>query len=209
MTSNITVWGRINSSNVRKVLWCLEELGLDYQQVDAGGAFGLVDSPEYLALNPNGMIPCLRDGSFVIWESNAIVRYLARKYGKAPFMVEDPESWALADQWMDWTTFSFGLPFRNLFWNILRTAPADRDQDAIKLGIDHCSTQFAIADAALSKKPYMSGDNIGVGDIPLGCLAYAWFSMEIQRPDLPHLEAWYERLTNRAAYQKAVMSALT
>ncbi|MEP4769045.1 MAG: glutathione S-transferase [Roseibium sp.] len=209
MTSNITVWGRINSSNVRKVLWCLEELGLEYRQIDAGGAFGVVDSNEYLALNPNGRIPCLRDDNFVIWESNAIVRYLARKYGEVPFVSADPEKWALADQWMDWTTFSFGMPFRNLFWNMVRTAPASRDQDTITLGIEHCSAQFVVADAALSKKPYLFGDDIGVADIPLGCLAYAWFNMDIQRPDLPHLAAWYERLTKRPAYQKGVMSALT
>ncbi|QDG79140.1 glutathione S-transferase family protein [Labrenzia sp. PHM005] len=209
MSGQIKIWGRINSSNVRKVLWCAEELKLSYQQIDAGGAFGVVDTPEFLALNPNGRIPCLQDGEFTIYESNAICRYLAKKYGTVPFVAESLEEWSLADQWMDWTTFSFGMPFRNLFWNMVRTAPEDRDQAAITLGIEHCSQQFAVADAVLKDQPFLSGEACGVGDIPLGCLAYAWFNMEIPRPDLPHLAAWYQRLTERPAYQEGVMSLLT
>jgi glutathione S-transferase len=209
VTSNIKIWGRINSSNVRKVLWCAEELNLDYEQIDAGGAFGIVDTPEFLALNPNGRIPCLQDGDFTIFESNAICRYLARKYGTAPFVSEDLQQWALADQWMDWTTFSFGMPFRDLFWNLVRTEPEKRDQAATELGIEHCSVQFAVADAALKKQPFLSGEACGVGDIPLGSLAYAWFNMDFKRPELPNLAAWYHRLTERPAYQKGVMSPLT
>ncbi|MEP3048561.1 MAG: glutathione S-transferase [Roseibium sp.] len=209
MTCDITVWGRINSSNVRKVLWCLEELGLNYQQIDAGGAYGVVDTPEYRALNPNGRIPCLQDGDFTIFESNAITRYLAKKYGVAPFVPDEIEKWAIADQWMDWTTYSFGMPFRNLFWNMVRTAPGERNQQDIDLGIEHCSAQFAVADNVLREMPYLSGQSLGVGDIPLGCLAYAWFNMDIERPDLPNLAAWYQRLIERPAYQKGVMSPLT
>ncbi len=191
------------------MLWCAEELGLEYEQIDAGGAFGLVDTPEYLTLNPNGRIPVLQDGNFTIFESNAICRYLAKKYGTAPFVSEDLQQSALADQWMDWTTFSFGMPFRNLFWNMVRTAPEDRDQSVIELGIEHCSRQFAVADRALKDQPFLSGSACGVGDIPLGSLAYAWFNMEITRPDLPYLSAWYDRLIERPAYQKGVMSPLT
>lgn len=209
MNSGITVWGRINSTNVRKVLWCLEELGLEYHQIDAGGAFGVVDTPEYRALNPNGRIPCLKDGEFVIWESNAIVRYLARKYGREPFVLNDAEALALADQWMDWTSFSFSAPFRDVFWNMIRTAPEKRDMNAVEQGIEQCTAAFKIADAALAQAPYLSGEHAGIGDIPLGCLAYAWFNMQIDRPVLPNLAAWYERLTERPAYQKAVMTALT
>ncbi|MFN3131358.1 glutathione S-transferase family protein [Roseibium sp.] len=209
MASDIIVWGRINSSNVRKVLWCLEELGLNYEQIDAGGAFGVVDTPDYLALNPNGRIPCLQDGDFTMFESNAICRYLARTYGTAPFLLDDPREWALADQWMDWTTFSFGMLFRNLFWNLVRTAPEDRDEAAITHGIEHCSAQFAVVDTLLKDQPYLSGHACGVGDIPLGSLAYAWFNMDFERPDQPYLAAWYKRLTERPAYQKGVMSPLT
>ncbi|GAA0778729.1 glutathione S-transferase family protein [Roseibium denhamense] len=208
MTSQIKIWGRINSSNVRKVLWCAEELGLDYEQIDAGGAFGVVQSPDYLALNPNGRIPCLQDGDFVLWESNAICRYLARKYGAAPFAPDDLESWSRADQWMDWV-INFGLPFRNLFWEMVRTKPEDRDPAVIETGIAHCTGLLEVADAVLAKQPYLSGDELGVGDIPFGSLAYAWFNMEIERPDLPHLAAWYQRLADRSAYQKGVMSPLT
>ncbi|WP_246763700.1 glutathione S-transferase N-terminal domain-containing protein [Rhizobium bangladeshense] len=95
------IWGRKNSTNVRKVFWCLEELGVAYNHIDAGGSFGIVDDPGYLAMNPNGLVPCLRDGDFVLWESNVIVRFLARKYGKPPFSPQHPESWATLDKWMD------------------------------------------------------------------------------------------------------------
>ncbi|WP_417693472.1 glutathione S-transferase family protein [Roseibium sp.] len=203
------IWGRINSSNVRKVLWCAEELGLAYQQIDAGGAFGLVDTPEFRALNPNGRIPCLQDGDFVLWESNTIVRYLVRKYGSGDILPDSLEQWASADRWMDWTTFSFGDPFKDLFWNMVRTAPEDRDHAALEAGLKHCAEQFAVADAVLAKQPYLSGEALGIGDIPLGSLAYAWFAMEIERPDQPHLATWYQRLCDREAYRKGVMSPLT
>ncbi|MBO0345885.1 glutathione S-transferase [Roseibium sp. CAU 1637] len=203
------IWGRINSSNVRKVLWCAEELGLAYQQIDAGGAFGLVDTPEFRALNPNGRIPCLQDGDFVLWESNTIVRYLVRKYGSGDILPDSLEQWASADRWMDWTTFSFGDPFKDLFWNMVRTTPDARDHAALEAGLKHCAAQFAVADAVLAKQPYLSGEALGIGDIPLGSLAYAWFAMEIERPDLPHLATWYQHLCDREAYRKGVMSPLT
>ncbi|MFD1695289.1 glutathione S-transferase family protein [Roseibium aestuarii] len=206
---SMKIWGRINSSNVRKVLWCAEELGLSYEQIDAGGAFGVVATPQYRALNPNGRIPCLQDGDFVLWESNAIVRYLARKYGKAPFVNETLEGWASADRWMDWMTFSFTVPFKDVFWNVVRTAPEKRDHAALEAGLAQCISHFALADEALSRQPYLSGDHLGIGDIPLGSIAYAWFEMPIERPAMPHLEAWYARLKERPAYRKGVMSPLT
>lgn len=203
------IWGRDNSTNVRKVLWCAEELGLEYEHIPAGGAFGVVSSPAFRALNPNGLVPCLQDGELVLWESNAIVRYLARQYGRAPFASEDPRLWAAADKWMDWTSLSFAGAFRDLFWNLVRCTPEQRDNAALERGKEQCAAFMALADDALRKSPWLSGDAFGFGDIPLGCVAYAWFSLAIDRPNLPSLENWYDRLSHRPAYRKAVMTALT
>ncbi|TFF23317.1 glutathione S-transferase [Jiella endophytica] len=203
------IWGRDNSANVRKVVWCAEELGLDYQRVDAGGAFGIVDTPDYLALNPNGRVPTLQDGGLTLWESNAIVRYLARRYGSAPFAPEDPGLFAAADKWMDWTSFTLGGPFRDVFWNTVRMTPETRDNDAVARSLEACGKLLDIPEAELGAKPYLSGEDLGIGDIPLGCIAYAWFEMPIARPDHPNLFAWYGRLKQRAAYRKGVMTPLT
>jgi len=206
----LKIWGRKNSSNVRKVLWCAEELGLDFESVDAGGAFGLVNEPQYRERNPNGLVPTLEDGELTLWESNAIVRYLCAQYGRDQgWYLDQPRQRAEADKWMDWTTSSLATPFRPLFWGILRTAPEQQDWVAINAAHKACAHLLSIADQALAHQPYLSGQTIGMGDIPLGCFVYAWFEMPIERPDMHHLRAWYERLKARPAYQSAVMTALT
>ena len=206
----LKVWGRKNSSNVRKVLWCAEELALPYNREEAGGAFGVVDSPEYRALNPNGRVPMIEDDGFVLWESNTIVRYLAARYGSDTSWYQlDVCVRAQADKWMDWTTSSFAGPFRDLFWGILRTPAEQQDWVLINAASKHCAELLSLVDQALSQKPYLSGDEIGMGDIPLGSFIYAWFEMPIERPGMQHLEAWYERLKLRPAYRNAVMTALT
>ncbi len=206
----LKIWGRKNSSNVRKALWCAEELGLPYESVNAGGAFGVVDTPEYRAKNPNKRVPMIEDGDFVLWESNAIVRYLTAKHvpGSNWYPV-DPQVRARADKWMDWTTSSFATPFRDVFWGVLRTPAEQQDWAVINASLKACADLLLMVDAALAEQPYLSGDEIGMGDIPLGSFIYAWFEMPIERPPMPHLSAWYERLKQRPAYQRAVMTALT
>lgn len=206
----LKVWGRNNSSNVRKVLWCVEELALPYTRAEAGGAFGVVDSPEYRALNPNGRVPMIEDGDFVLWESNTIVRYLAAQYGADTSLYPmDARVRAQADKWMDWTTASFAIAFREVFWGVLRTPAEQQDWVKINAAIKVSSELLAIVDQALSEKPYLSGDEFGMGDIPLGSFMYAWFEMPIERSSMPHLSAWYERLKLRPAYRNGVMTALT
>ena len=205
----IKLWGRSNSTNVKKALWCLEELEVPYTRIDAGGAFGIVDEPEFIAKNPNKLVPCLEEGELVLWESNAIVRYLAAQYGQGALWHPDPAERARADKWMDWTTSTLAGPFRPLFWNIVRTAPEQRDMNAVHTALHECGKLLAIADQTLGTQPYLSGGSFGMGDIPLGCFAYAWFEMPIERPDLPHLHDWYERLRQRQAYQTAVLTPLT
>ncbi len=202
------IWGRENSTNVRKVLWCAEELGLTYEHINAGGAFGRVNEPAYLAMNPNGLVPCLEDDGFILWESNVIVRYLAAQYGQDHWP-QDARSRAAADKWMDWTSLSLAKPFRDVFWNLVRTPQDQRNMAEVDSGVAQCARLLALADAALKDTPFLSGAQFGMGDIPLGCIAYAWYGMPITRPNLPHLDAWYEGLTQRPAYRKAVMTPLT
>ncbi|MGO4704457.1 glutathione S-transferase family protein [Microvirga sp. 2MCAF38] len=205
----LTIWGRGNSTNVKKVLWCAEELGVPFEHINAGGSFGVVNDPEYRAMNPNGLVPCIKDGDFVLWESNAIVRYFAAKYGDGTLYPRDVPERASADKWMDWATSSVALPFRDVFWNIVRFSPEQKDMAALDKALKICGGLFKIVDAALAQKPFLSGDQLGIGDFPIGCYAYAWFEMPIERPALPHMAAWYERLKERPAYRKAVMIPLT
>ncbi|AIR91590.1 glutathione S-transferase [Pseudomonas cremoricolorata] len=206
----LKIWGRKNSSNVRKALWIAHELGLTFQSIDAGGAFGVVDDPHYRDKNPNGLVPMLEDGDLTLWESNVIVRYLCAQYGgEQGWYSDSPAQRALAEKWMDWTTSSLAGAFKPLFWGLLRTAPELRDWTAIDAAREQCARLLTIADQALARQPYLSGAHIGMGDIPLGCFAYAWFGLPIERPSMPHLEAWYQRLQARAAYRTAVMTELT
>jgi glutathione S-transferase len=205
----LKIWGRVNSSNVRKVLWCAEELGLSYERIEAGGAHGVVNDPAYRALNPNGLVPCLEDDGLVLWESNAIVRYLAARHGAGTLWPEDAKVRAAADKWMDWTTSTFGPHYRDIFWNLVRRPPQERVAAEVSRGLDSCGRLLAIVDKALANQPYLSGEQVGIGDIPLGCSIYGWFTMPIERPDLPHLAAWYQRLTERPAFRKGVMTPLT
>ncbi|BCD89390.1 glutathione S-transferase [Pseudomonas solani] len=205
----LKIWGRKNSSNVRKALWAAEEAGIAFEAIDAGGAFGLVNDPEYRARNPNGLVPLIEDGELVLWESNAIVRYLAARYAAGRLYPEDPVLRARGDKWMDWTTSAFAPVFRDLFWGTLRTPPAERDPAKIAAALARCSELLAMPERALAEQPFLSGEHFAMGDIPLGSFIYAWFEMPIQRPELPALEAWYGRLKERPAYRKAVMTALT
>ncbi|MBW5832736.1 glutathione S-transferase family protein [Yersinia enterocolitica] len=200
----LTVWGRNNSTNVKKVLWCLEELGVSYERIDVGGQYGKLNDPLYRSLNPNGLIPCLQDGDFILWESNTIVRYLAAQYGDNALYLPEAKQRAAAEKWMDWATSSVVEPFKAVFIGLVRTAPELQDKAKIAHGIDQLNALMAIADEALSKQTYLSGDKFGIGDIPLGCLAYARFNLPIERPELPHLQRWYQSLTHRTAFQKVI-----
>ncbi|WP_145523169.1 glutathione S-transferase family protein [Yersinia rohdei] len=200
----LRVWGRNNSTNVKKVLWCLEELGLSYERIDVGGQFGKLNDPQYRALNPNGLIPCLQDEDFILWESNTIVRYLAAQYGDNSLYLPDARQRASAEKWMDWATSSVVDPFKTVFIGLVRTAPERQNKEKIAQGIEQLNQLMTIADEALIQQDYLSGEHFGIGDIPLGCLAYAWFNLPIERPELPHLQRWYQRLTTRAAFQKVI-----
>ena len=205
----VRVLGRANSINVQKVMWCAAEIGLKVERVDVGGAFGGNDTLEYLAKNPNGRVPTIEDGDYVLWESNSIIRYLAETYGDPPWQPEDARIRACANQWMDWYLANLHPPMTTIFWQLIRTAPEDRDTDAITTATAEAAKLFAILDAQLAQRPHITGEEPSIGDIPIGCSAYRWHTMEVARPDLANLKAWYERLNTRPAFQEHVMLPLT
>src|SRR5690606_30291859 len=161
----LKIWGRHNSSNGRKVWWCAEEIGLPYESIEVGGAFGGTQTPEYRAMNPNGLVPVIEDHGLPLWESNTIVRYLSARYALGTLYPEDVVQRAQSEKWMDWTTSTFAGPFRDLFWGTLRTAPADRDEVRIAAALLRCGELLVLADAELERQPWLSGETFAMGDI--------------------------------------------
>ena len=199
----LRIWGRTNSVNVKKALWCAEELGLKYERIDAGLEFGVVNSPEYRKLNPNGLVPTIEDHGFVLWESHAVVRYLAAKHGAGRLWPLDLKQRADADRWMDWA-FTFQAAFRPVFWGLIRTPPEKRDAAVIEDGRKKAAELLAVLDAVLAGRKFVAGDVFTMGDIPIGCHVQLWMRLPIERPSQPHLEAWFARLLERPPYRKVV-----
>ncbi len=201
----LIIWGRLNSHNVKKVAWAAVEAGILHERRDIGGKFGFTDA--YLAMNPNRLIPTIEDHGFVLWESNAILRYIASQYA-GELWPTDLQLRASADRWMDWQ-FSFADAQRDAFVNLVRKAPADRDMPAVAASAERSGQMMEILDDVLAKQPWLSGDDFGLGDIPMGVYAHSWFTLDIARPDRPHVVAWYEKLKARPGYADNVMIPLT
>ncbi|WP_022686301.1 glutathione S-transferase family protein [Sphingomonas phyllosphaerae] len=202
----LTIWGRLNSHNVKKVVWLAEELGLTYRRHDVGGAFGMDDA--YLAKNPNALIPTIEDDGLVLWESNAILRYLAARYGDDTMWPADPARRALADRWMDWQ-FSYADAQRGAFFNLVRRAAGQRDDEAVAQSIVACGRLMSVLDRQLGEAPWLSGAAFGVADVPMGVYAHTFFALGLDRVPLPHLADWYARLQARPGYADTVMIPLT
>lgn len=197
----IRIWGRRTSFNVQKVLWLAAELGLDYEHVPAGGRFGRLDDADFRALNPHGKVPVLEEDGIVLWESQAILRYLAARYGRDRFWHEDPAVRASADAWMDWAATAWQPEFMNgVFRLFYRTARERHDWPAIRESMARCAEYLGLLDRLLADRPYLLGDALSLADIPAGGLLYRYYELEIERPDLPNLAAWYARLRARPAY---------
>src|SRR3954454_5026068 len=198
----LTIWGRANSVNVQKVLWCLSELDLGYERIDAGMAFGRNNEPDYLAMNPNGRVPTLVDGDFVLWESNSIMRYLALAYAKSsPIYPDKPKRRAGVDRWLDWTLSTLQPVDRPVFWALVRTPLADRDMVAIQKDADAEAVVWRIADAQLETRRFIEGDEFTLADIALGAYARRWFGVKgVSKPTLPHLQRWFAALAGRAGF---------
>lgn len=205
----IEIWGRSNSINVQKIMWTVAELDIDHVRHDAGMAFGVVGTEEFAAMNPNRKVPTIKDGDLILWESNAIVRYLAAKYGGSTFWREDAGKRALLDRWHDWAATAIMVDLKPIFWGMIRTPEADRNMDEINAAIDAAGKTMAILDSALTNSQYLESDALSFADIPAGVATYRYFALPIDRPSLPQVEAWYARLTERPAFREHVMIALS
>jgi len=207
----LKIWGRVNSINVMKVLWCADELGLQYERIDAGMAFGQVTEDWYTAMNPNAKVPTIDDDGFVLWESNAIVRYLAARHGGG-LCPADAQVRADADRWMDWQLSTLAPDMGYLFWGLVRNSPAHQDPQAQAAAARSLAGLWGMVDAALAGRGFLAGDGLSMGDIPLGCFVHRWMELPDypgERPRLEHLQAWYTRLQERPAYRERVMLPLT
>ena len=205
----IKVLGRANSVNVQKVMWCAAEIDVDVERVNVGGSFGGTDSEEFRLLNPNGTVPVLVDGDFVLWESNAIVRYLCAKYGKPDWLLNTVDVQGQADQWMDWYLTKLHPPMTTLFWQLIRTDSGAREKGKIADAIDACTQCWTLLDRHFERNSFVLGDQLSMADIPVGCAAYRWHCMQFDRPDLPNLRRWWSSLVTRQAYKGHVMVPLT
>jgi glutathione S-transferase len=204
----LKIWGRVNSVNVKKALWAAEELGLKYERVDAGMQFGVTRTPEYLKMNPNSLVPTIEDDGFVLWESHTIVRYLAAKHAMGTLCPSELRARADAERWMDWA-FTLQSAMRAVFWNLIRTAPEKRDMKAVEEGRAQSAKLLEVLEKNLEKKPYVAGNALTMGDIPIGCEVQRWMRVPIERPAFPQVQAWFERLGERAAFRKVVDIPLT
>jgi glutathione S-transferase len=203
----LKIWGRNNSVNVQKAMWAIGELKLPHERIDVGGAFGMNKEPPYLAMNPNGLVPTLEeDDGFLLWESNAVVRYLAGKHGAGTLEPSGPKPRALAQQWMDWQLSVVAPAILHAFWGLIRTPPEKRDHAAIKDSQTRTTAAMQIMDAQLAKTAYIAGDAFSYGDIPVGLMAYRFWQLVPDRPELPNLKRWYDLLAGRQAFKDHVSS---
>jgi glutathione S-transferase len=196
----LKIWGRISSINVQKVVACANELGLRYERKDAGAKFGIVDTPEYAKLNPNRLVPVIEDGDFVLWESNPIVRYLARKHATGTLWPDDPRTNADADRWMDWQQTTANPALFGAFWNLIRVEEGKRDKAAIDASIAKTEGVMALLDEHLAARTFVCGETFTMGDIPIACTVHRWFGLPCEHTRRPKLERWLERMRTRPAF---------
>jgi glutathione S-transferase len=207
----LTIWGRANSVNVQKVLWCLRELDLAYDRIDAGMQFGKNNEAAYLAMNPNGRVPTLVEGDFVLWESNSVMRYLCTAHGQnSPIYPQAPQQRAAVDRWLDWTLSTLQPVDRPVFWALVRTPPEKRDMVRIQKDADAEAAQWRIIDAQVATRRFVEGDQFTIADIALGAFARRWFGVEgVTKPKLPNLERWFARISKRPGFVQFIAPPMT
>ena len=202
----ITVWGRRNSVNVQKVLWALGELGVAYTRENVGGSFGGNRDPDFLAMNPMGLVPVIRDGDVTMFESNAIVRYLAARYGAGMLRPADHKGLAMAEQWMEWTQVNFAPPLGTLQVNLVRGLPENRNEAAVTAALARAGELVALADAWIARHDWFAGHDFSFADIVMGALFWRYKGFSIERPATPHLDEWLDALQQREAFRRTVMA---
>lgn len=201
----VTLWGRNNSTNVKKVRWTLAELNLPYEQIMAGQSFGVNRDAAYLALNPNGLVPMLKDGDDVLWESNTIVRYLAAQYGADSLWQASPIQRAKSEKWMDWANETLSPVHRKILFGLVRTPAEQRNMAEIEAAIEACEPLLDILENTLAKQTWLSGEAFGVGDIAVAPFVYNLLETVRTWQPRPHLARWYQQLAERPAFRDVVM----
>ena len=205
MAKPFRLWGRASSSNVKKVMWLADEMRLAYERIDAGGKFGVVDTPAYKKLNPNSRVPTIEDGDFVLWESNSVMRYLANKYGGEKFYPADPAVRAGVDRWLDWQLAMLNPVEGPVFMGTIRTPPEKQDKAALAAGMEKLMKQWAIVEGWLETRPYMAGNFFSLADIALAIFAHRLlYNPFITVPLLPNISAWHARLRPRPGFKAHV-----
>ena len=203
------LWGRSTSSNVMKVIWTMEALKLPYERIDVGGPFGKTDTPEYRAMNPTGLVPSFQEDDFTLWESNAIMRYVCNAHAPdSSLWPRDQRARAVVDQWMDAQQTVQNRPAGVVFLGMVRTAPEKRDNAAIGQAVADTGRAYGMIAARLAKTPYICGDTLTLADIVWGVHVHRWFVMDIDRPDMPALRDWYDRLLSLPIYKEHIARAL-
>jgi glutathione S-transferase len=193
----LKIWGRISSLNVRKVVLIAQELGLPFERVDAGGAFGIVNTSDYLAKNPNGLVPVIEDDQVLLWESNVIVRYLcARHAPDALYPLALPARFN-AERWMDWQQTTLNPAGRAAFVQWIRTPADRRDQAAIAQSVAATEALLAVLDQQLARQPFLAGDHLTMADFPLACEVHRFVNLPRPRTAYPHLDRWYAAMLAR------------
>jgi glutathione S-transferase len=205
MKSSLTVWGRRSSFNVQKVLWTLGELSLDYEHRDAGGSFGGLGDPAFLAMNPNGLVPVILDEEGSVWESNSIVRYLCAKHSRGNLWIEDPFARSKADRWIDWAATGLQPSFMRLFWGYYRTPEGQRDKMANQAALSSCIKHFRLLDAHLANNDFLAGSHFTAADIPAGTALHRYFGLGLAVEEPPNVMAWFSRLRDRPAFRQHVL----
>jgi glutathione S-transferase len=198
----LRVWGRTNSINVQKVLWCCGELDLAHERIDAGGKFGVVDTPEYRARNPNSLVPTIDEDGFTLWESNVIVRYLSHRHGQGRLYPSEVRTRFTAEKWMDWQATTLWPTFRAAFWGLVRTPEEKRDKDAIANSQRETAKILEGLEVQLKKTKFAASDSFTMADIPLGVSLYRCLALGIERAAFPNIARWYDRVAERPAFQK-------
>ncbi|EFH6436603.1 TPA: glutathione S-transferase family protein [Escherichia coli] len=203
----LEVWGRKTSSNVQALMWCIGELKLPYQRHDVGHKYGGTDTDEFFLLNPNRTIPVIRDnGSQPIWETGAILRYLASRYGEDTFWPSDLTERTNVDRWTEWAKISVAINFNEpVFWRVVRTPAHLRDWTAIKTAVEKFEKRLLIAETQLKQYRYLAGDNFTLADIQFGHVLFRYFDIDVTRSVLPNLKLYYEGLQHRPAFREHIM----
>ena len=205
----LTLWGRLSSINVRKVVLTAQLLELTFERIDAGAGFGVTNTPEYRVRNPNALVPMLQDGDFVLWESNTIVRYLCAKYPEGGLYPQDLRARFDAERWMDWQQTTLNVAGRHAFIQIVRTPQDQRDAKLIAASQAATEPLLALLDAHLAQRAFMAGERLTMADIPIACEMHRWWRLPLQHTEHPHLRRWYEGLCDRPAARGVLDTALS